>query len=288
MANTLCIDVSTEPAQAVITSFASGSIEIKESHSFNASGLFTRESLSIEKNAKISEESLEGEEISTEDEEDTESRISSFQNTLAKISSTWENSILILPTFDYVSFNLELPFGDTKNINKILPFEVQDVVPFEVDEFFLEHHVVDPIDENLFKVHVGVLPRTYIENTIDICHKAGFEPEKISSPASVLAGLKTLAPNYFADNALLFYSSDNLHYFSILINGEPTDDRVIEIPIYDRVGSLNQEAKESLLSQMRLTLASSEKRNQCKIENIYVFSDLFCSKRITASNGSRH
>ncbi|MCB0317171.1 MAG: hypothetical protein KDD56_00335 [Bdellovibrionales bacterium] len=290
MGNTLCIDVSSEPAKAVVSSYEAGTVEVIETHTFSTGGLFTRENLSQKKDKKTFD--------LTENDNQTESPVSAedfaaelkskaipFQDTLAKISTPCDNSILILPTFNYFSLSLELPFREPKSINKILPFEVQDVVPFEIDEFFIEHHVVGAINQNLYKVHVGALPRTILENTIEICHQAGFEPEKISSPSSIIAGLKTLAPNYFADNSLIFYSSDNLHYFSIIISGEPVEDRVVEIPIYDRVGALDNEAKQALLSQIRLTLASAEKSNLAKIDNIYVFSELFAPSELQQAIG---
>ncbi|MEZ4754744.1 MAG: hypothetical protein R3A13_10635 [Bdellovibrionota bacterium] len=284
MGNTLCIDVSVEPAHAVVTSFHAGSIEILESHSFETGGLFSRETLSSN-GSSITDEDHQSQTTEGNVAPEIDSRISSFQNILGKITSAWETSLLILPTFDYVSLNLELPFDDDKNIYKILPFEVQDVVPFEIEEFFLNHSIMGVAGDNLFNVHVSALPKRYIAKTIDICHKAGFEPEKISSPASIIAGLKTLAPNYFAENSLLFYSCDNLHYFSLLIDGAVVDDRVIELKVYDRVSGINQDVKQSLLSEIRLTVASAERKYKLNLERIYIFSDLFVPSELQQAIG---
>jgi type II secretion system protein L len=79
---------------------------------------------------------------------------------------------------------VQFPFVDRKRVEKALPFEVEDSVPFELDSVVLDHLVMDKAAKGTGKKHeatmLGVmLPRTILRQHLDLLASAGIDPHVI-------------------------------------------------------------------------------------------------------------
>jgi len=71
--------------------------------------------------------------------------VAKLLDTVSSIENQWTAVSVIIPPHDHLALNLNLPFGDAKNLNRIVDLEVQDVVPFELDDFLVQYAPLGPI-----------------------------------------------------------------------------------------------------------------------------------------------
>lgn len=73
-----------------------------------------------------------------------------------------------------------LPFRDNKRIAMSLPIELEDHVPFDMDKYFLDWHLVGGANK-LYKIFVVLLEKINLEKYLKILQKTGLDPDVISS-----------------------------------------------------------------------------------------------------------
>lgn len=98
--------------------------------------------------------------------------------------------IAILPTRSYFSVPLSLPFTDPKKIAKVLPSEVQDLCPFEIDDFLLTERTFATAQG--VTVDVSGMEKNEVRKALSICTHAGLTATMLVSPTSVLCGFSAL------------------------------------------------------------------------------------------------
>jgi general secretion pathway protein L len=79
---------------------------------------------------------------------------------------------------------VHFPFADRKRVEKALPFEIEDSVPFPLDDVVLDHLVVDEADTRADKKNetavLGILlPKTILRTHLDLLASAGVDPQVI-------------------------------------------------------------------------------------------------------------
>lgn len=331
----LAVDLSTDIGHAVVVTIDGKSVRVLENHSLPLNGLFSRPNLrsiggtpTLESN-EIDDDttgpgptSLDGANVDygmkgSDQEAPVENPSATTPDTtpdttpnthndpitelLAKVKTPWSGSILVVPAHDYISLNIELPFSDSRSINKIIDLEVQDVVPFEVSEFILNHRAIAPFDQhatnenttsNEYDVHVGLMPKKYMKFIMEKCRTAGFEPLVVSPPSSVLGALYYLAPQYFSEDSAIIF--EQLPYFYILtaLNGQIRSDRTISHPYFeslngDRSKLQKDDGNRSLLTDLRLSLAYTERRYGKSFERVYYIGKSFLTGQLQEALG-RH
>lgn len=310
----LSVDATVDPAQAVIVKVDGRSVEVIESRPIDLMGELAPESAPANEAAQPSEPAVqEGSgqedrpglqnvpkaartiattrdqlgELPDEPSEGSPSMerrsgglLSAGPVNLHEVLSTpWTNAVLIIPPEDYLSLNLELPFSDQRNIGKILDLEVQDVVPFDVSEFLLQHTSIAPLAPGSFDVHVSIIPKTYIRRLLKACRSFGFEPLIISTPSSIAAALYYIAPDYFVKNSAIIVAQDPLYYVTSCFEGRIRSERVIRrsqpVPGLaggsgPRGGDSEENARQALLLELKMTVAATERRYRGQIECVYL------------------
>lgn len=273
MEQVLCIDLSVEPARVALVSIAERVVNIIESRQFslrNAVDFSELLEITLHEEHRNGNGAGEGgaDKDDTVEGAEEKSRVAqpleALVSALTDIPKTWTNSVVVIPMAEYLSLNLTLPFGDQKNIAKILDLEVQDVVPFEVDEFLVEGHALSEIGPNQFDVHVSLAPKRFIGNILTLCRASGIEPSIITTPCSSLATLAYLAPDYFKDSYALISVSPSGIYICASIDGVVRADKVIS--------PLPQSAEDGqwFFSDLKLSLMALEKRYATTFTNVYV------------------
>ncbi|RMD87140.1 MAG: hypothetical protein D6808_01970 [Candidatus Dadabacteria bacterium] len=254
--NILALDFSTSPPLGLVTS-ASG--VVSEVHALGDKDLFS----AMLKKAYADSQSQEEQEEKTEEEitDPSSDALTNLSNALTLFSTHWRTSVLILPSTETLSLNIELPFKDTKQIEKILPMEVQDIVPFKIEEFHLVSRCIAPMNGNGFDIHVDLIKKWELKRLISALQSINIDPRVVCLPAHALASAYWAARDYFRDNCcLLWRDSDNLSFLGVM-HGEPRITRSIQPP--------KETGDADIYREMRLTIGYMEKRYEKVVEKVY-------------------
>ena len=212
------------------------------------------------------------------------SSIANLRETIVSLEHQWTAVSVIIPPHDHLALNLNLPFGDAKNLNRIVDLEVQDVVPFELEDFLVQYAPLGPMTQGSaaldikesatisYDVHVGLMPRAFVRNILEICKAAGIEPNILTVPSSVLGGVYHLGKDFFTTNSAVIFNRGDEYSMAIFINGEVRVERVLYASKI-LAGTPLQAGEHPLrpvFTALKLMLASSERRYNTRIENVYI------------------
>ncbi|NMC61977.1 MAG: hypothetical protein GYA55_02285 [SAR324 cluster bacterium] len=182
----------------------------------------------------------------------------------------WTNSVVILPPIDYISFGLNAPFGDMKRLSKVLLSEVQDTVPFELDEMHLHYRSMQFLGRDDFFVHVGLIPKQFIRDMLVWLNEATIEATILCPSTCVLSTFYDLSEGASPLAALIHYDYPNMN-FGIFIDAKFCVDRTFNY-FTDNEGQEHRDHFiESSLRQFRTMLLAFEKRFDRNIPQILVF-----------------
>lgn len=108
--------------------------------------------------------------------------------------------------------NLTVPFSDRKKIEQILPMELVDSCPVEVEEMLIDFVITESGEEGA-KIVAGLLPRDLLKNTLAALSDAGITPESIG-----VGGLPTcfnIIDNVAKDFVWLDIQAQSIGFFII-------------------------------------------------------------------------
>jgi general secretion pathway protein L len=97
-----------------------------------------------------------------------------------------------LPAAQVATHVVTLPFGDVKRIDQALPFELEGLLPFDLDDVVFDAHVLSrsPSKTELF---VAVARREDVAAHLALLGTAGVDPLKVTFSASALVPLASTA-----------------------------------------------------------------------------------------------
>ena len=116
-------------------------------------------------------------------------------------SKDWAGAKIIssIPGHLFTQRTLTLPFADRKRIEKALPFEVEDAVPFDLGDVVLDHLMLGSTvgkKDAASQVLCMMLPKTVLRQHLDLLSSAGLDPQVIvPSYAGLSAVAKMLPPD---------------------------------------------------------------------------------------------
>lgn len=196
----------------------------------------------------------------------------------------WTATSVIIPPHDHLALNLNLPFGDAKNLDRIVDLEVQDVVPFELEDFLVQYAPLGPVSQGnaaldvkeqatvQFDVHVGLMPRIFVRNMLYLCKAAGLEPNIMTVPSSALASVYHLGKDLFTTNSAVVFNRGDEFSMAVFINGEVRVERVLYAS--KLVGAAPKDSNEhplkAVFTALKLMLAAAERRYNTRVENVYL------------------
>ncbi len=272
----LCVDASTEPAALQVLRVDARTLELVESRSASLGKLFlSPNEIHPENTDEIPTESTaqhsDAEMSSSRHEDHQMQPTNELQAALQSIETPWTASVLVIPTPAYLSLNVELPFGDPKNLAKILDLEIQDRVPFDVSEFLIDYRTLGKSPSGMYDIHVSLIPKTYIAKILSVCRESGLEPFILTTPASVLDALFFIAPDYFRGDCAIAYLSPDSAAVSIRFDGITKADRMLLLsPTEDNNAIQPSEALRALLADLKLTISAAESRYDRQTERVYL------------------
>jgi hypothetical protein len=298
----LGIDFSTQPCELTISKVEGSVVEIVDYKTVEIPLLNDRDLLSKTDITPliISPKHRTGERSGTEHDDDHDigdqpeptdptaqrvnTSITTLRETIAGLEYQWTAVSVIIPPHDHLALNLNLPFGDAKNLNRIVDLEVQDVVPFELEDFLVQYAPLGPMTHGsaaldskesaavAYDVHVGLMPRAFVRNILEVCKAAGIEPNILTVPSSALGGVYHLGKDFFTTNSAVIFNRGDEYSMAVFINGEVRVERVLYASKL-LAGTPLQPGEHPLrpiFTALKLMLAASERRYDSRIENVYI------------------
>ena len=116
-------------------------------------------------------------------------------------SGDWAGAKIIasIPGERFSQRLLHFPFSDRKRVEKALPFELEDSVPYSLDDVVIDHMVVGEIakdgkgkDET--PVLGIMLPKTVLRQQLDVLAAGGLDPQAIVPSPVGLAAVSRMVP----------------------------------------------------------------------------------------------
>lgn len=96
------------------------------------------------------------------------------------------NTVIISVPGNAVSTRvLTLPFVDSKKIAQVVPFELEGLLPFALEEIVVDHQVLERHD-NRSTVMATALPQGFLERLLQILSKAGIDPKAVEMDSLAL------------------------------------------------------------------------------------------------------
>lgn len=212
------------------------------------------------------------------------STIEELRRAAQSFEPIWTSCAVILPQNEHLALNLDLPFSDPKNLDRIIDLEVQDVVPFELDDFFVQYSPLGPIASKLapspaqagvtsnYDIHIGILPRSVVRNVLDICKSAGLEPNVLTVPSSVIGAAYHIAKDFFKDNSAVVFNRGDEYALAIYIDGEVRVERSVygSQLLSAQTPERREDSFQHIFTAIKLLLASAERRYNTRIEKVYL------------------
>lgn len=224
---------------------------------------------------------------------DVESAVQVLRESIANMEPIWTSCLVVVPQDNFLSLNLDLPFRDAKRLEPIVDLEVQDIVPFELDDFFIQYSIPSdgtsheqgnsqghPTSDSTqttsasaaHDIHIGMLPRNTIGATLEICKQAGVEPSVITVPSSAIGAIYQIHPKLAELNSAVIYNRGDHYAIAVCISGKVRLEK--SIVASNSIVKLTGEDKESALTQIlttiRIMIAAAEKKYGAKIEKVYL------------------
>ena len=240
----LTLDLADSPAKLRVISYEDRSIKVWGESS-------------VDLKPPTSETPIEGDEAI----DPSKFFISQLSTAIEKLEPVWTSSALLVAPSSYHSINLELPFNDDKNVGKVLTLEAQDRLPFELDEFFLEHKVLTQQLDSQYDVHVSLTKKTELSKLLSDCQQAGLDPVAITTVPSLIEGLVLTQPQAFAANSVFLAFHSDKAYLAFRVAGEFKCDRAI---------AFANKNPSSLISEIKRSVRSVEQRYSSTFEELWV------------------
>ncbi len=298
MQKILCLDISQEPAQLNLVEVKENSIKVIEKKTFEldkefyfdayltnnrGSGVF--DSGAIDSRTIDSEAIDSGTETNSSEEATNnigndikqgsvkiDLKLSQLAEALNSFENSWSNSVVVVPPNEHISLSVELPFSDDKSIEKVINLEVQDLVPFNLDDFLVQY---SKIEEDSNKLYVNLVPKLAVKYLLKKLKVLTLEPEVVTTPSGSLGAALHLAPKYFSNNSAILYSSKLYNHLAIVINGKIVGEKSLTLVDDNEVN----------LKNLKICLTSFEKKFDTRLEKIYILGAEILASELQAKIG---
>lgn len=272
----LVIDLDKDPASALIIDASDADLPVLERASVAIGNLYARYHHSYNLKSVIQEESsVKNAAAQSEQVSDVPEIVSGkelLQLLVKPLVREWTNSIVIIPPLDYVSIGIDAPFGDASRLSKILTSEVQDAVPFELDEMHMHYRAFQFPGASNFYVHVGLMPKEFISDVINWCSGAGVEATVLCPPSSII-GLCYDVMEGASANAAVICDDYPCMSLGIFVDGKFYSDRVLHAFFDERAEETREAFTRQALQEFRTTLLSFEHQYDIDVSQVILFGE---------------
>ncbi len=296
----LGVDLSSQPCELTVSNVSGTVVEVVQRRTvdlplFSNQGALLHQDCSqlVAESASSAEEDVsralptddDGSSVDSDFEREVTARsvkytVNALRDALATLEPAWTSAAVIIPPYEHLALNLNLPFGDPKNLNKIVDLEVQDVVPFELDEFLVQHASLGPLSRSVtdakpaagsYDVHVALLPTLYVKNILELCSKAGLDPAVMTVPSSAAGAVFHIAKDFFQGNAAIVRNTGRAYSITLFVDGKVRAEQVVDASNLLASAANGSEADtRPVFTALKLMVAATERRYGVRVETIYL------------------
>ena len=135
------------------------------------------------------------------------------------IAETGQPDIVIsaLPAERVAKRLLELPFKDARRLHQVVPFALEEHLPFPVDNGAVAFTRVGREGDNTL-VMAAVAPKAEVQRHLDLLKKAGLDPKTVTLAPLALAAMLTRAQNGAKPMAHMVVESDESSTSVVLVD----------------------------------------------------------------------
>jgi Tfp pilus assembly PilM family ATPase len=124
-----------------------------------------------------------------------EKTINAIRTILARIGQ-YDSIYIALPSSNIIFKELTLPFSSIQKIKLVLPFEIESLLPFSLDQAVIDAIITRTHSNGSTDVLSAAVKREYIEEQLRIFEAAGAQIDKITVDMFELYGLYSQLPFY--------------------------------------------------------------------------------------------
>jgi len=99
-----------------------------------------------------------------------------------------DHIVVSLPAHLISLRTLTLPFNDARKLEKVVPFEIEGLLPYPLDEVVVDYQVTDAT-EGKTNLLVAAVPRGLVKNYLEQLSRAGIDPEAVELDGLALMNL---------------------------------------------------------------------------------------------------
>ena len=132
---------------------------------------------------------------------------------LKEKAADWAGARIVasIPGRRFSQRTVRFPFADRKRVEKALPFEIEDSLPFSLDDVELDHLVLDQEEKSgdkkkEFSILGFVLPKTILRQHLELLASAGVDPQVLAPSSLGLYQVSKMIP--VEGTAVLIHGSD--------------------------------------------------------------------------------
>ncbi|MCC6933575.1 MAG: hypothetical protein IT292_10015 [Deltaproteobacteria bacterium] len=165
---------------------------------------------------------------STIDDESSEEDSLPFDLTIAP--ALVADGFLGVINHEFVStHNISLPFGDRKKIEQVAPLQIQDVVPFDIDDYILDT-IISSGQDNVYDICAALAPSFQIRSMLQSLRHLQINPKIISTKASAVSAWSTFFPEVISSNGHLLSFTEKSFFDCLYVNGQLQLMREVDFP----------------------------------------------------------
>ncbi len=165
-----------------------------------------------------------------------EERVVEALKKIAVTIGSYDELIISLSNNVAIFKEITIPFTDIDTIKMVVPFEIEPMLPFSLNEAFIDALVINQNKaENKTTVQVAAVKRTTVAQTITLFNNAGLKPTKFSIHLFEFYSIFKEIPEYHNDttSTLCIEITNDSRQFIAIVDGKLRNIRIISRGYHD-------------------------------------------------------
>lgn len=176
-----------------------------------------------------------------------------------------DETLAVLPSARILYEKVSLPFRDQKKIERVLPLQIQDLVPFETEGFVVDAVSLKEISETEFDYLASLAPTEDVQEALQMLSQLGANPKTLTSKSSALTALTRLCPEYLKGSFALLLFSPSQCSFAVFVDSQL--EHLRELPLQNE--DPNSAQLKNVILDLRCSIAHVERTFGKQIERVF-------------------